>query len=650
MTLRNRQKDLVDLRLLDHEFFNILRDHVLIGLLQQKGKNKSCEGQALECTSILWMHLSSHIDSNSIDRFKELIFNEMLNKAFADFLLAIPNQIDLSGDIHLCQSVSYLLRSIKNMLSFDKSAHKCTTIQPVYHAVIQCLSSTNPITLIKSLKNDFDQTLNETQRLFLHSFPHYLQWYSDNIDVQQLIAVIRPILLAHNEWLLSCTPESYLAAKHSFISSIHQLSLFLIRPVSFIILDPFNQEFSSTYFQLVDFWSSCLSVILSATALSKTTSAKLMKNVIHIIYNFTLHSSVLDYMKKIPNLVMHLLEVTKFQENEIRLHAYRCLSKIMVEADIKTIAKPKKIVEVHLEFLKLTAENFKLDERFDSILESLKSKCVYTFMTFYQSIVNCTVSIFSLDFVQHEQVKNELVAQNAIPFLINLAIDEKYHRNKMQLVILEIFLAMTFDRDACVQIQTDERFMKFLHALTTASDFHTSNVQQVVEGLLWRLDKHVAKRSSSTTYKYDIMISYSHRDKIICSKIQQQLVQDGYRVWFDEDCLRGMTMAGIAEAIENSQSVLICMSDRYKESVYCQSEAHYAYERRCHLLPIVVQSNYKPDGWLGIIVSGRIYVDFISEGFDEAYRTLKVEIGHLFTHTINKMPEIDCSVEEHNTE
>ena len=44
------------------------------------------------------------------------------------------------------------------------------------------------------------------------------------------------------------------------------------------------------------------------------------------------------------------------------------------------------------------------------------------------------------------------------------------------------------------------------------------------------------------------------------------------------------------------------MSDAYKQSVYCQSEAHYAFERGRRLIPLIMKPNYKPDGWLGIIV------------------------------------------------
>ncbi|CAF3520207.1 unnamed protein product [Rotaria sp. Silwood1] len=46
-----------------------------------------------------------------------------------------------------------------------------------------------------------------------------------------------------------------------------------------------------------------------------------------------------------------------------------------------------------------------------------------------------------------------------------------------------------------------------------------------------------------------------------------------------------------------------------------------------------MKSYYKPDGWLGIIVSGKIYVDFVKLEFVLAYEKLKKEINQY--HKLN---------------
>jgi hypothetical protein len=84
------------------------------------------------------------------------------------------------------------------------------------------------------------------------------------------------------------------------------------------------------------------------------------------------------------------------------------------------------------------------------------------------------------------------------------------------------------------------------------------------------------------------MLSYSHD----CKKVYEQLTNDGYRVWLDREQMHGFTMIAMADAIEHSKFVLICMSKAYKQSANCQVEANYSFERRCQLIPLVMKPKY----------------------------------------------------------
>ena len=83
----------------------------------------------------------------------------------------------------------------------------------------------------------------------------------------------------------------------------------------------------------------------------------------------------------------------------------------------------------------------------------------------------------------------------------------------------------------------------------------------------------------------------------------------------------------MSNAIENAEFVFLCMSDAYKQSGYCKMEAYYALERQCSIIPLVMKAQYKPDGWLGIVVTGRMRIDFPKYGFDDGYKKLLVEIN-----------------------
>lgn len=126
--------------------------------------------------------------------------------------------------------------------------------------------------------------------------------------------------------------------------------------------------------------------------------------------------------------------------------------------------------------------------------------------------------------------------------------------------------------------------------------------------------------------KYDLMISYCHAQRDICHRLYDSLVRDQFKVWIDKENMYGSTLKSMAEAIEYSDIILMCMSSKYKESNACQSEAKYAWKRKTKIIPIKVEEKYDPTGWLGLLCSDVTYIDFIKLGFDKAYKTLLKEI------------------------
>jgi hypothetical protein len=82
----------------------------------------------------------------------------------------------------------------------------------------------------------------------------------------------------------------------------------------------------------------------------------------------------------------------------------------------------------------------------------------------------------------------------------------------------------------------------------------------------------------------------------------------------------------IAKAMENSELVIICMSDSYKRDNHCQAQAECALISKRPLLPLVVHSGYKHDGWLSSIIKNIIYIDFGTDDFKVASKLLLKEV------------------------
>jgi hypothetical protein len=61
--------------------------------------------------------------------------------------------------------------------------------------------------------------------------------------------------------------------------------------------------------------------------------------------------------------------------------------------------------------------------------------------------------------------------------------------------------------------------------------------------------------------------------------------------------------------------------------VLCVSiEAEYSVERNKASIPLLMQTGYRPQGWLGIINGAKLYIDFSQLAFDEAFHLLIREI------------------------
>ena len=195
----------------------------------------------------------------------------------------------------------------------------------------------------------------------------------------------------------------------------------------------------------------------------------------------------------------------------------------------------------------------------------------------------------------------------------------QFTETKIQLHALKILMSLTFNNDGKKLLENNHDFLDRLRIVAKSSE--KMDFQNIADGILWRLSRKDDRKE--TNYQYDMMISYAHKDKDICHQIHKTLINDNYRVWIDLERMHGIIMEAIADAIEQSRCVLICMSDNYSLSPYCQSEAQYAFEKRRLLIPLRVQSGYKPQGWLAFTISGRMYVDFIKMDFQTAYQQLR---------------------------
>ena len=71
------------------------------------------------------------------------------------------------------------------------------------------------------------------------------------------------------------------------------------------------------------------------------------------------------------------------------------------------------------------------------------------------------------------------------------------------------------------------------------------------------------------------------------------------------------------------------MTEKYKESPNCRLEAEYVMQTNKPFVPLILQKAYKPNGWLGLILGSKIYVDTTKYEFEDVIRRVVKEIENL---------------------
>ncbi|CAF1502464.1 unnamed protein product, partial [Didymodactylos carnosus] len=347
---------------------------------------------------------------------------------------------------------------------------------------------------------------------------------------------------------------------------------------------------------------------------------------------FTKHLTVIDYLLLI--LQQTVDDADQFEQHAIELIASTTTLIYSLIYNSKFLSKCKNVTEL---FQKHSASNDKRisfnarmityainEDKAEEIEEP--DKVITIFVSYLGNSVNdesqrCEgVPLKSLltslkILVQNDKIQVELVQQNGIPLLIECACESKFDATTIQLPSLENLWTMSFLPNAAEILKNHPDFIQNIKHKQLISSNNT-DTRNVTNGLLWNLKEeserlliikekaHDSSENSGESFEYDVMLSYSHNDEDICDKIYNCLTKDKFKVWLDKRQMYNSYMERMAEAIEKSEFILIFMSDSYKKSQNCQSEANYARENKRYLIPLKIHTDYKPNGWLGLLVAG----------------------------------------------
>lgn len=110
------------------------------------------------------------------------------------------------------------------------------------------------------------------------------------------------------------------------------------------------------------------------------------------------------------------------------------------------------------------------------------------------------------------------------------------------------------------------------------------------------------------------MISYCWANQPLVFELCRLLKSIGVDYWLDVEKMYGNINDRMAEAIESCAAVMVCLSSKYKLSANCRMEAEYSNTQKKKIIPLMLEEHYQPDGWLGLIISGKLWYDMSNPG------------------------------------
>ncbi|KAL8591059.1 hypothetical protein ACOMHN_037292 [Nucella lapillus] len=236
--------------------------------------------------------------------------------------------------------------------------------------------------------------------------------------------------------------------------------------------------------------------------------------------------------------------------------------------------------------------------------------------------------------------KRLLVQEGALPVMFD-GLKEKFqksHNWAERKCCMEALWFLSFEPKNREEIAKNEALLDMVVEIYKEGTTKDAKIFAAAEGFLFQMSDHIKskakyadialnllgdktkkKNASDTEKSVDaghIMMSYQTQYRPIVKSICDFLGEKGFTMWMDIHNMADgdeSTLQTMAEAVEGSAVVLMCVSESYKNSPYCRAEAEYAFMKKKHIIPLKLQVGYAPDGWLGIVQGSKFFYDFTKE-------------------------------------
>jgi hypothetical protein len=346
-----------------------------------------------------------------------------------------------------------------------------------------------------------------------------------------------------------------------------------------------------------------------------------------------------------------LFKALKLQP-EKEFSIYFIITYICDDKQIETLNEFNSVILKYADFLKKTANDFKNNAfKRDSRLMMINGEAIDVVThTLVIDKVNSALgtvlkSLYKLSL--NDKIKNVIYYEQKIKDDLKVIL---LKGNEYETIFsLDLFIQLSFNEKIAEDLSKDEEIKTFV-----CTENQNEKIKKKIESLKWNLFKKNATESSKNQSNeklktQHIMISYNTTNRELVLKIKERLESYGFKIWIDINDIHGSSLESMANAIENSFVVLICISERYRESINCQAEAQYAFKLKKPIIPLILQKGFENvSGWLGILMGDKIFINFTKYELEECFRRLKHEVDSklekpILANSIEKNVELKTS-------
>jgi len=175
--------------------------------------------------------------------------------------------------------------------------------------------------------------------------------------------------------------------------------------------------------------------------------------------------------------------------------------------------------------------------------------------------------------------------------------------------LADLFYTLSFDPKLAKKIKENKKVYEFLKSLKDSDQA----IQKLAEGIFSQIEPK-AITNTKAEEKGQIMISYSWSQQTKAIQLRDYLKGKGYKIWIDVEMMKESILESMADAVESSFLIICCISSSYKESNNCRREASYADQLKKPLMFVIAEDNYKPTGWLGLLLESQLYYNVWEKG------------------------------------